>query len=253
MPVLFIGHGSPMNAITDNPYRQAWAELGARFGSDLPRPQMILCVSAHWLTHGWWLTGQARPSTIHDFGGFPQALFDQQYPAPGWPEAAAEIAAGLQAHGTPASVDAKEWGYDHGSWGVLKPMFPAADIPVLQLSLNWDAPPADHLAMGRLLRPLRDRGVLVVASGMVVHNLRAMRRELPDDQVARWLEAGDLEALAGFGSLGELARLAHPTYEHFLPLLHAAGATQPGEVPRFFNTCYQGASTALRCVAWGEA
>lgn len=260
MPVLFIGHGSPMNAITDSPYRAAWQALGARFGQDLPRPRLVLCISAHWLTHGWWLTGQSQPRTLHDFGGFPQALFDQQYPAPGAPDAAAQIAA--QLGDLPVNLDTQEWGFDHGCWSVLKPMFPQADIPVLQLSLNWDVPPAEHAAMGRRLRMLRERGVLIVGSGMVVHNLRALRRDLPDNQaydwaqafdaqVAHWLEQGDIDSLTNFQSLGDVARLAHPTYEHFLPLLHTAGATEPGEAMQFFNTGYQFASTSMRSVIWG--
>lgn len=260
MPVLFLGHGSPMNVITDNPYREAWQALGAQFGSRWPRPRLILCVSAHWLTHGWWLTGQAQPRTLHDFGGFPQELFDQQYPAPGAPEAAAEISALLQ--DVPVGVDAREWGYDHGSWGVLKPMFPEADIPVLQLSLNWDAPLADHLALGRRLRPLRELGVLVVASGNIVHNLRAMRREAPahdaydwaiefDTRIGQSIERGDLGALADFQAFGEIARLSHPSYDHYLPLLHAAGAAQADEPVEFFSADFQGASIAMRSVIWG--
>lgn len=260
LPVLFVGHGSPMNVITDNPFRPVWEALGAQFGSSLPRPRLILCVSAHWLTHGWWLTGQAQPRTIHDFGGFPEELFAQRYDAPGAPEAAAEIAASL---GEPrVQLDTQEWGFDHGSWGILKPMFPQADIPVIQLSLNWDAPPADHLAMGRRLRPLRERGVLIVGSGNIVHNLREMRREAPTDeaydwterfdaQVARWITQGDGDALAGFQSLGAIAQRAQPSYDHYLPLLHAAGAAEPGEPVRFFNDSYQGLSISMRSVVWG--
>ncbi len=264
MPVLFLGHGSPMNVITDNPYREAWRVLGTQFGAQAgarwPRPRLVLCVSAHWLTHGWWLTGQEKPRTIHDFGGFPQALFDQQYPAPGAPEAAAQIGALLQ--DVPVGVDDREWGFDHGAWGVLLPMFPQADIPVIQLSLNWDAPPADHLALGRRLRPLRELGVLVVASGNTVHNLRAMRREATgfdaydwaiefDAGVARAIEQGNVEALADFEGQGEVARLAHPSYDHYLPLLHAAGAAQPGEPMEFFSADFQGASVGMRSVIWG--
>lgn len=260
MPVLFLGHGSPMNVITDNPYREAWRALGEQFGTRWPRPRLILCVSAHWLTHGWWLTGQAQPRTIHDFGGFPQELFDQQYPAPGAPEDAAQISALLQ--DVPVGVDAREWGYDHGSWGVLKPMFPQADIPVLQLSLNWDAPPADHLALGQRLRPLRELGVLVIASGNTVHNLRAMRREATgfdaydwaiefDTRVGRLIEQHDDDALADFQALGEVARLSHPSYDHYLPLLHAAGAADATDPVSFFCADFQGASVAMRSVIWG--
>jgi 4,5-DOPA dioxygenase extradiol len=259
LPTLFIGHGSPMNAIEDNGWRRGWQALGREFGAAgrWPVPQLILCVSAHWLTHGWWVTGMERPRTIHDFGNFPPELFAQQYPVPGAPAAAGEIA-GLIG----AGVDEGEWGLDHGSWSVLKPMFPAAEIPVVQLSLDWDRPPADHLAFGRQLRALRDWGVLVVGTGNTVHNLRTMRRDLPSNQAYDWtvafdarvaehVEAGQLDKLARFQSWGEMARLAHPSYEHYLPLLHAAGAAHEGEPVRFVNEGYQGGSIAMRSIIWG--
>lgn len=258
--MLFLGHGSPMNVITDNPFREALRELGTQFGTTLPRPRLVLCVSAHWLTHGWWMTGQAQPRTIHDFGGFTEELFAQQYPAPGAPSAVAQICEELGDLGV--GIDTQEWGYDHGTWGVLKPAFPAADIPVVQLSLNWDVPPAEHLAMGRRLRGLRERGVLVVGSGNIVHNLRVMRRDAAvgtaydwtiefDRQVAEWIRAGDVRSLASFQSLGDIAKLSHPTYEHYLPLLHAAGATHEGEPVRFFSDTFQHASVSMRSVVWG--
>ena len=189
MPVLFVGHGSPMNAIGDNAYRRSWQALGAEFGASYPKPQFILCVSAHWLTRGgWFLTGMARPKTIHDFGGFPQELFDQQYPAPGAPSAAAAIAQGVRQpfSGAPLGLDAAEWGFDHGTWSVLKPMFPRADIPVLQLSMDYSRPPAEHYQLGQQLRALRERGVLIVGSGNIVHNLRATRRDARPDQAYDW-------------------------------------------------------------------
>ncbi len=264
MPVLFVGHGSPMNAIDDNAYRRSWQALGAEFGGKLPRPQLILCVSAHWLTRGWWLTGMAQPKTIHDFGGFPQALFDQQYPAPGAPAVAAKIGAGLQPPGdaAPVGLDRSEWGLDHGTWSVLKPMFPAADIPVLQLSMDYDQPPQAHYQLGQQLRALRERGVLIVGSGNVVHNLRAAQRNALPNQAYDWaqsfdatigdhLQQGRLDALAGFQSLGQVARLAHPTHEHYLPLLYAAGAVHPGEAPRFFNASFSAGSISMRSVVWG--
>lgn len=255
MPVLFVGHGSPMNAIEDNAWRRGWQVLGERFGTDWPRPQLILCVSAHWLTQGWWLTGMERPRTIHDFGGFPQELFAQQYPVPGAPQAASEIASRLGLR-----VDPGEWGLDHGSWSVLKPMFPDADIPVVQLSLDFDRMPEDHLAMGRRLRPLRDHGVLIVGTGNTVHNLRVMRPGVVepydwtmafDEQVADCVNSGRLDELARFRDWGPLSPLAHPSDEHFLPLLHAAGAAEPGEPVTFFNVGYQGASIAMRSMVWG--
>lgn len=264
-PVLFLGHGSPMNVIEDNEFRRGWQSLGAQFGPGgrWSRPALILCVSAHWLTEGWWLTGMAQPRTIHDFGGFPPALYAQQYPAPGAPAQAQALAAALQRDGGMAvGVDEQEWGYDHGSWGVLLPMFPQADIPVIQLSLDYDRPPGEHYALGRWLAAWRDQGVLIVASGNIVHNLPAMRRGTAPDQaydwvvafderIAQWIAQGQLDQLPQFQQLGELARLAHPTYEHFLPLLHAAGAADPGEAVEFFNVGMQGASISMRCVVWG--
>lgn len=264
MPVLFLGHGSPMNAIEDNEYRRSWQALGAEFGLKWPKPQLILSISAHWLTEGWWLTGMAQPKTIHDFGGFPQELFDQQYPAPGAPAAALEISQGLRQPGSssPLGLDLQDWGLDHGSWSVLKPMFPQADIPVVQLSMDYKRPPAEHYALGRQLKGLRERGVLIVGSGNIVHNLRAMQRSAAANQAYDWalefdkvigehIEQGRLEALQDFQNLGQVAQLAHPSHEHYLPLLYTAGAADAKEAPRFFNTTFQGASISMRSVVWG--
>ncbi len=264
MPVLFIGHGSPMNAIGDNEYRRSWQALGSEFGQKYPRPQLILCISAHWITRGWWLTGMDKPPTIHDFGGFPKELFDQQYPAPGAPLVAAEIARGLRTPDTqaPLGLDAKEWGFDHGTWSVLKPMFPGADIPVIQLSMDYARPPAEHYALGQQLKALRERGVLVVGSGNLVHNLRATQRQAASNQAYDWamefdslvaenLQQGRLAALSEFQKSGELARMAHPTHDHYLPLLHAAGAADATDPMRFFNANYQSGSISMRTVVWG--
>ncbi len=265
MPVLFVGHGSPMNAIDDVVWRRNWQAMGAEILQRSEKPQLILCISAHWLTRsGWQITGMARPRTIHDFGGFPQALFDQQYPAPGAPTVAASMARELQspATGQALQVDASEWGLDHGTWSVLKPMFPQATIPVLQLSMDYSRPPTEHYALGQQLGQLRNRGVLIVGSGNIVHNLRAIRREVADNQAYDWAQQfdatigeqiakGQLDALQSFLQLGEVARLAHPTHDHFLPLLYAAGAAQASEMPRFFNTGFQAASISMRSVLWG--
>src|SRR5664279_3042372 len=188
MPVLFLGHGSPMNAIEDNEYRRSWQALGAEFGVKWPTPQLILCVSAHWLTPGWWLTAMANPKTIHDFGGFPQALYDQQYPAPGFPQAAQEISQGLRQPDTdkPLSLDLQDWGLDHGAWAVLKPMFPNADVPAIQLSMDYSRPPTEHYVLGQQLKALRERGVLIVGSGNIVHNLRTMQRSAASNQAYDW-------------------------------------------------------------------
>lgn len=262
MPVLFVGHGSPMNAITDNEYRRSWQALGARFGSDWPVPQLIVCISAHWLTEGWWLTAMAQPKTIHDFGGFPQELFDQQYPAPGDPDAAAEISLAVrQRASVPLGLNTS-WGLDHGAWSVLKPMFPAANIPVIQLSMDYSRAPSEHYALAGQLKALRQRGVLIVASGNVVHNLQQAQRGAAANQAYDWalefdqtiagqVQQGQLDALQNFQKLGSLASMAHPSYEHFLPLLYAAGAVAPGEQPEFFNTSFQLASISMRSMLWG--
>lgn len=264
LPVLFLGHGSPMNAITDNPWRRSWQALGEQLRRSWPDPQMILCISAHWLTEGWWITAMDRPRTIHDFGGFPQELFDQQYPAPGAPEAAREISLRVRQRASQALGLDTRWGLDHGAWAVLKPMFAEADIPVLQLSMDYSRAPEEHVALARQLRDLRERGVLIVASGNLVHNLRMMDRQAPSDQaydwalefdeiLAGWIAQGQLERLSGFLKLGSLAQMAHPTHEHLLPLLYAAAAVHPGEAPHLFNADYQGLSIAMRSVIWGQA
>ncbi len=263
LPVLFLGHGSPMNAIGDNEYRRSWQALGAEFGSKIARPQLILCVSAHWLTEGWWLTGMDQPKTIHDFGGFPQELFDQQYPAPGDAAAARAVSQVVrQRTSAPLGLDISEWGLDHGSWSVLKPMFPDADIPVIQLSMDYSRAPEDHYALAQQLKVLRERGVLIVGSGNVVHNLQQMQRGASGSQAYDWalefdqtiggyLQQGNLAALQNFQKLGALAKMAHPTYEHYLPLLYAAGAVDAKEPMRFFNTSFQGGSISMRSVVWG--
>lgn len=263
MPVLFMGHGSPMNAIGDNEYRRSWQALGAQFGAIQPRPQLILCISAHWLTDGWWLTAMQKPKTIHDFGGFPQELFDQQYPAPGDPAAAQAISLLVrQRSARPLGLDVSEWGLDHGAWSVLKPMFPEADIPVLQLSMDYGRAPEDHYALAKQLKTLRDRGVLIVASGNIVHNLRQMQRGATGSQAYDWalefdqtiggyVQQGNLDALQNFQKLGSLAKMAHPTHEHYLPLLYAAGAVESREPMRFLNTSFQGGSISMRSVVWG--
>jgi 4,5-DOPA dioxygenase extradiol len=199
----------------------------------------------------------------HDFGGFPAELFAQQYLAPGFPGAAAELAQALRhpISGEALQMDPDQWGLDHGAWGVLKPMFPAADIPVVQLSMDASQSASSHLALGKQLKTLRDWGVLVVASGNVVHNLRTLRMGVPDDQTYDWarafdqqvaerLIAHDLVALQGFEAWPHAAQ-AHPSDEHFLPLLYAAAAVDANEAPRFFKRGFQAASIGMRSVVWG--
>lgn len=263
-PVLFLGHGSPMNAIEDNVWRRQWQAVGRELRARPVQPSLILCISAHWLTHGWALTAMDQPRTIHDFGGFPQALFDQQYPAPGAPGMARAISERVRqpGSGSPLALDEGEWGLDHGAWSVLKPMFPEADIPVIQLGMDYRRPAAEHLALGRQLAPLRDQGVLIVGSGNVVHNLRAMRWNAPDNEAYDWaiefdrvtaehMVAGRTDALAEFQQLGTVAQMAHPSWEHYLPLLYAAGAAGADEASTFFNEGFQGASISMRSVIWG--
>ena len=265
MPVLFVGHGSPMNAIERNAWHLTWRDLGQELLARPPRPQLILCVSAHWLTPGGWcLTGMAQPRTIHDFGGFPRELFEQQYPAPGAPDAAKAIARLLNDPQTGAAlvVDESEWGLDHGAWSVLGPMFPAADIPVVQLSMPYERPSPEQFGLGRQLAVLRDFGVLIVASGNIVHNLRALRTEAGinatytwanafDSRVAQAVEQVDWQALMAFQQWGEIAQMAQPTHDHYLPLLYAAGAVHEGEPLRFFNTGFQMAGISMRSMSWG--
>ncbi len=234
MPVLFLGHGSPMNAIEDNESHRGWRALGER----LPRPRAVLCVSAHWDTRGAFVTAAAQPETIHDFRGFPQALFDVRYRAPGDP-ALAQRAAELAG----ASLD-PDRGLDHGAWGVLIAMYPAASVPVVQLSLDTSRPGAYHYALAKKLAPLRDEGILVVGSGNIVHNLGVWRRGdgRPydwalrfDAEVRKRIDAGDHQALADYASMGEDARMAVPTPEHYLPLLYALALQHEGEKPAYFN------------------
>lgn len=225
MPAAFIGHGSPMNTLESNRYTAAWRS----FGQSLPRPRAILVISAHWFIHGSALTAMSAPRVIHDFYGFPQALFDFDYPAPGAPGIAEEIAAAVRPNFV--ALDRDSWGLDHGTWSVLAHVFPQADIPVLQLSIHAGEHLAYHIELGRRLAPLRDSGILIIGSGNVVHNLRRMDRTTPD-AAFDWAEDFDREAkdimMGDPAQLGRLAdhpawRLAVPTPEHFLPLAYIAG------------------------------
>jgi len=252
MPVLFLGHGSPLNAIEDNAFRRTWQELGRR----LPKPDAIVCVSAHWETTVPALTLAENMETIHDFYGFPQELFAVQYPAPGHPSLARQIVELLAPNRI--QQDPKR-GLDHGAWSVLLPMYPAADIPVVQLSLASRQPGPFHYQLGRMLAPLREQGVLIVASGNLVHNLRLFNwdSEAPydwasrfDQQLEQLIEKAEHDQLAAFESLGPDARLAIPTHEHFLPLLYALALREPNEPIAFFNAQVL-SSISMRSVAIG--
>jgi 4,5-DOPA dioxygenase extradiol len=225
MPAAFFGHGNPMNALDDNVYTRAWRS----FGKSIPRPRAILVVSAHWYINATAVTAMLRPRTIHDFYGFPQPLFDVQYPAPGMPELAEEVSDVVHPSWVGADVDS--WGIDHGTWSVLVHAFPDASIPVAQLSINADKPADYHLDLGARLAPLREQGVLIVASGNVVHNLGGMSRDLPDDgydwaqrfdEAARELMQTDPTRAAALDAHRDY-RHAVPTPDHFLPLLYLAG------------------------------
>jgi 4,5-DOPA dioxygenase extradiol len=257
MPVVFVGHGSPMNAVEDNEWSRGFRELGTA----LPRPRAILAVSAHWYVPGTFLTENERPQTIHDFGGFPQELYEIEYEAPGDPVLARRVSAMLSGRGASLRAD---WGLDHGTWSVLLHMFPLADVPVVQLSVRRRVPAADHLEIGRLLAPLRDEGVLVLGSGNIVHNLRhameQMGRKEPatppwatdfDSKVALALEEHDGDTLARLIST-DLGRIAHPSPDHYLPLLYAEGASDLADPVRFPVTGFDLGSLSMRAVVWGD-
>ncbi len=250
-PALFLGHGSPMNAVEESPWRDGWRE--ALRG--LPQPRAVLCVSAHWETRGVALGGAERPETLHDFGGFPQALFDVRYPAPGSPALAREAAALL-----PGAVLDPERGLDHGAWGVLGTLYPDADVPVVQLSLDRRRSPAEHIELARKLAPLREDGVLVLGSGNIVHNLGLLdfRREhgepwadRADAAVRSAAVRGDLAALADHASLSPDMARAVPTPEHYLPLLYVLALRRPDEPLAFFNTGTVMGSLSMTCARVG--
>jgi len=252
-PALFLGHGSPMHALEPSRYAEAWSHLGR----ELPAPRAIVAVSAHWTTHGTAVTAQERPRTIHDFHGFPPALYEVQYPAPGDPALAARLARLLAP--TPVQLDSG-WGLDHGTWAVLRYMYPAADIPVVQLSLDGSASPHAHFALARRLAPLRDEGVLVLGSGNVVHNLRAMRppgapawpwAERFDAAVRSAARADSPDRLIDYATLDETAALSVPTTEHYLPLLYVMALRRTGEAVSFPVEGLDLGSISMLCVQVG--
>ena len=254
MPALFIGHGNPMNAITENIYKDTWLALGKR----LPRPKAILLVSAHWQTHGSQVCLVAQPETIHDFGGFPPALFAQRYPAPGAPEYA-ELARQLFADGMVQG--SHEWGLDHGAWSILQSLFPAADVPVFQLSLNTDLDFAGHFAFAQQLAPLRDQGVMIIGSGNIVHNLRLLNTQGNtsdwardfDQYIKTALESGNDVALLNIENAGACYKLAVPTDEHYLPLLYIAAVRQADDQMRFLTESFDLGTLSMRSVIYERA
>jgi 4,5-DOPA dioxygenase extradiol len=263
MPSLFMGHGSPMNAIEDNEFSREWQRLGR----ELPRPSAVLIVSAHWLTRGIAITAMPAPRTIHDFGGFPDELFAVQYPAPGNSLLAAEVKGLI--HGTDVHLD-HDWGLDHGAWSVVKHLYPDADIPVLQLSIDATKGAQYHYELARELSALRRKGVLIIGSGNMVHNLRMLR--MPDNDMGRintefgfdWAHElnarfrdkilhGDHAALVDYENLHRDARLAIPTPEHYLPLLYILGLQDKNDTPTLFNDRVIAGSLSMTSVLLGAA
>ncbi len=252
MPVLFIGHGSPLNAIEDNEYNRTWRKIG----SALPKPKAILAISAHWETRGSFVTGSAHPHTIHDFMGFPQELFNVNYPVPGSKWLVNLVCETVK----DAEVNLDHaWGLDHGTWSVLLPMFPDAQIPVVQLSLDRKQGGPFHYALGQALGRLRDEGVLILGSGNLVHNLRtatfndsAMDWALSfDESVKNWTTQRELSPMINYEKQGREATLAINSAEHFLPYLYVLGASAPEDSVTFYNEKVTLGSVSMRCVQFG--
>ncbi|MBL8272125.1 4,5-DOPA dioxygenase extradiol [Steroidobacter sp.] len=251
LPAIFFGHGNPMNALADNVYTRAWRQTCAA----LPKPRAVLCVSAHWYVPYTAVTAMPKPKTIHDFGGFPRELFEYQYPAPGSPDVAVEVRELL---GPQVRLD-DVWGLDHGAWGVLCHSYPDADVPVIQLSIDETLTAQQHYELGGKLAALRDRGILIVGSGNIVHNLHAYgwgRRVVEpydwavrfEQQVRASLLAGDHQPLIDYEQLGKDAALSAPTPEHYLPLLYVLGARLPGDTVSFPVDGVDGGSISMLSV-----
>ncbi len=252
MPVLFIGHGSPMNGIEDNEFSQRWKKMA----TEIPTPKAVLVVSAHWFTRGTHITAMEHPETIHDFGGFPKALFDVRYPAPGDPKLARETAS--RVHSTTVDL-AHDWGLDHGTWTVVRHMYPEAVIPVLQLSIDYSKGPHHHYELAKELAGLRKKGVLVIGSGNMVHNLRLVSWDMiqgggydwaneMNDKFKTLILNNDHSSLIEYERLGKEAKLAIPTPEHYLPLLYTMALKDKDETVSFFNDKAVGGSLTMTSV-----
>jgi len=254
MPVLFLGHGSPMNAIEENEFVKGWRDIG----KTLPKPNKVLCVSAHWVTHGTLVTTMERPVTIHDFGGFPRELFEVQYPAPGSPELAENTKNIITK--TNIELDDK-WGLDHGAWSVIKHLYPGADVPVIEMSLDYYQPPQFHYDLAKELAPLRKKGVLIIGSGNMVHNLPMVAWDKlnadeygydwaieASEKMKEFILSGDHMQLINYRSQSSAYNLAIPTPEHYLPLLYALALQEKDEKISIFNDKAVGGSLTMTSV-----
>lgn len=258
MPVLFIGHGSPMNAIEENEFVRGFRNVG----KTIPRPNAILCVSAHWETRGTFVTAMERPATIHDFGGFPKELYEVQYPAPGSPDLAMESKELIKK--ADVGLDQK-WGLDHGAWSVIRHLYPSADVPVIQMSLDYYREPQYHYDLMKELSPLRKKGVLIIGSGNMVHNLGMVAwdkfeadnyafdwAQEASDKMKMYILSGDHKQLINFRSHGRAFELAIPTPEHYLPLLYALALKEEDEEVTLFNDKAVAGSLTMTSVRIGN-
>jgi 4,5-DOPA dioxygenase extradiol len=241
MPVLFVGHGNPMNAIEENEFVLSWRELG----KSIPWPRAILCISAHWETSGTLVTAMHKPPTIHDFGGFPPELYNVQYPVQGSPELAYDVKRTITS--TEVGLDEK-WGLDHGAWSVIRNIYPGADVPVIEMSLDWHLTPQNHYELGKELAPLRKKGILIIGSGDIVHNLRMIAWDhatepdfgfdwaLRANEIFKGLIRGNNHKdLINYPRLGSDVQMAVPTPDHYLPLLYSLALKEENEAISFFN------------------
>jgi len=257
MPVLFLGHGSPMNAIEENEFTAGWRDAG----KTIPKPNAILCISAHWETRGTYVTVMENPGTIHDFGGFPQELFNVQYPAPGSPELAGEVRDMVKQ--VEVRSDEK-WGLDHGCWSVAKHLYPNADVPIVQMSLDYYQGAQYHYDLGKELAQLRNKGILIIGSGNIVHNLRKIAWDKlesagygydwaleANDKIKELILSGDHKSLINYESLGNAINLAIPTPEHYLPMLYALALKGENEDVRVFNDKAVGGSLTMTSLKIG--
>jgi 4,5-DOPA dioxygenase extradiol len=256
LPAIFLGHGNPMNSMAQNTWTEAWAAIG----DSIPRPSAVLCISAHWYLQSTRITAMPRPRTIHDFYGFPRELYEVQYPAPGDPELARRVQQMLAP--LPVALD-EAWGLDHGAWSVLRHMYPDADVPILQLSIDETQPASFHYELGKKLAPLRDEGILIVGSGNLVHNIQmyAWEGQMPDpyDWAARFdtkarelILRSDYKALVDYKKLGPDALLSIPSPDHYLPLLYVLGSIRQGEAISFPVDGFDGGSMSMLAVKAAE-